>query len=208
MTMKANGLEKEFERMDGLFDALKVSAEERSARAVYSKGPYFDFPFFSYQRKRMQRGRLIKSIERIRNYNDVYFYMFDSSEKIIREGWDGPPDGSSYNTFYKYNESGALSMSYTYGDLSQPANVTLYEFSSGKLLMLMLYGLYGVREERYFYDDDFLKEIDVSMRGHGSEKIEKVSEWFDYYSSGLLRSIEVKYKTGDSEVIYEDSKTR
>jgi len=207
--MKANDLEKEFSRMNDLFEYLKLSAEERTARTVYSKGPYFDFPVFSYQRKRMQKGRLINNIRRIRNYDDVRFYMFDSSGNMIREGWDGPPEGSSYNTFYEYHKNGLLYLSYTYGDMNnQPANVTTYEFSSGKLLLLMLHGLYGVLKEQYFYEDDSLKKIDVLMRGHGSEKIEKVSEHFNYDNSRRLRSIEIEYKTGDSEIIYEDLESR
>jgi len=201
--MSEFSLEKEFSRMKGLLESFKATARERTDRTIYSKGPYFDFPIFSYQRKRMKRGRIIKNINRIKNYYDVRFYMLDSSRNIIREGWDGVPEKSSYNTFYKYHESGSLFLSYTYGDRNQPLNVTMYEFISGKLICAKKYGVDGVSEDRYFYDLDTLMRIDTCSRAHKSTEVWSMSEHFFYDKNGALESINLIYQSGDSETIYE-----
>jgi len=206
--MSELNLEKEFEKMQYLLEDLKLTTKEKMNHIVYSKGPYYDFPVFSYQRSRMQRGRIIKNIGRTKNYNDVRFYIFDLSGKIICYGWDGVPDASLYNTFYQYSGSGMLFLSYTYGDRNQPLNVTSYDFFCGKLICLKRYGLYGVSEEKYFYNADILKRIDTCSHGHESTAMEVcLSEHFLYDEDGVLKSINLAYPSGDCEIIYERDKS-
>jgi len=59
--IKVSDLKKEFGKMQLLLKDLKSSSTAKTTQTVFSKGPYFYFPAYSYQRNRMQQGRLIKN---------------------------------------------------------------------------------------------------------------------------------------------------
>jgi len=122
-TMNTLDLEKEFSRMGAILYPMRSRADEMSARTLFTRGPYIEFPIFSYQRSRMQQGRLIKNVNRIKSYDNVYRYTFDSSERLIREELGCRSDQLS-DTFYLYDKDGFLYLSYAYNDLERPANVT------------------------------------------------------------------------------------
>jgi len=201
-TMNELDLEKEFYNMENMLAPMKLRADEMSARTLLTRGPYVEFPVFSYQRNRMQQGKLIKNANRIKSYNNVYCYTFDSLERLIREE-RGIQSDPFFNVFYLYDKDGNLYLSYAYNDIGRPANVTSYKFISGKLQSSELYGRYGVRKEKFFYDGDVLRKIVISGHNHGEEDPGDVSEYFHYDDAGALYQIELEYKIGDSEIIYQ-----
>jgi len=199
-------LKKEFEKMQSLLAFLKSESAAEESQIMFSKGPFFDFPAFSYQRKRMQQGRLIKDIKKVKNHNNVYRYSFNDSGNLIREGW-GNRLGQFSSIFYLYDKK-YLFMSYAYDELESPANVTSYNLQSGRIASLASYGLYGAREEKYFYDGGLLRKIDIYMNEHEDEEAGNVSEYFYYDDAGELESIELVYDSVESETIYETPKTK
>jgi len=203
--IKEYDLKKEFEKMQPMLAGLKSNSAAKEEEVMFSKGPYFDFPVFSYQRSRMQQGRLIVDVKKLKNYNNVYRYSFDSVGKLICAGW-GNRLGQFSSIFYLYDEDDFLILSYAYDELEHPGNVTSYGFLQGGLVSLRSYGLYGVREEEYIYSDNLLRRVDVYMRGHEDEKAINLSEYFYYDDVGILKSIDLSYGDGEYETIYSISK--
>jgi len=201
--IKISDLKKEFGRMQLLLTDLKSSSTAKTVQTVFSKGPYFDFPAYSYQRNRMQQGRLIKNINKVKNHNDVYHYKFDHSGKLVCAGW-GNRLGQFTRIFYLYDKRDFLFLSYAYDEHDCPANVTLYNFSSERMTSSKSYGLYGVREEQYFYDDSLPSKVNIYTYSHDNENEKsQTSEYFHYDNEGRLQSIELVYGEGNSEIIYE-----
>jgi len=203
--MNTLDLEKEFYSMETILSSMKSRIDEISAQTLIARGPYIEFPIFSYQRSRMQQGRLIKNINRIKSYKDIYRYTFDSTGKLILEE-RGNRLGQFWNIFYLYDKNEYLYLSYAYDDLGEPANVTSYKFMSEKLQSSKSHGFYGIRSEEYFYDGDILRKIVISAREHDEENSENAAEYFHYDAAGALSQIELEYKVGSSEIIYKHQK--
>jgi hypothetical protein len=179
----------------------KIGADlpkEAVEKVIWSKGPYFEYPIFSYQRARMKQGKIIKDPEKIKNFNDVYKYEFGRhgdllSISIGNEFGDFSQDifvhSSDVCRFYSFDEDGEV--------LSVGEHVVV----SNKFHRSQVYGQYGCREEQYEYVEECLIKVKIFSYEHGAQPSGFNEHLFFYQNDGLIR-IDERYPTNEVEVIW------
>ena len=198
--MSKNLVKIEFEKMTDLIDDLKEIIGNRSIRTVYSKGPYFEVPIFSYQRSRMNQGKIISNSNKIKSFDEVYRYQFDEKNRIIYIGV-----GNEFDEFTEdyilYEDN--FFIVYSYDEEGEPLSASRYQLLNGKLTLSTSYGLHGSNEEKYGYVGDTLQNVKSCSQNHGENEMTCNTEIFHYSEDLLLSKIEIKYASGDTEIIYK-----
>lgn len=188
--MNQEELQKEYDKYKDQFDNLKKSIEIETIKVENYNGPFYEVLPFSYQRGGFKQGKLVGNINRIKNFNGIYTYSFNSDGRIIevREGISIP--NNYYYQFLFYENVYIKSFNFDNAKALQNVSFYLIDDTTKKIKKTFLKGKRGGREENYEYGKNgFLKEILIRQFDKKCNEVNSLRHSFEYDENGSLKSI-------------------
>lgn len=195
-------LKEEFEAYKSDFELIREQIEKEIIRVESYKGEFYELTPYSYQRNGFSRGKLIKNIASIKSAKNLCIYSFNALNRIIEIKVGCSIVNQFYHTFLFYEEN--LIRSVLYNNSKQLMNVCHYYWENSKIKRMLLQGLYGSKEENYFYNNDVLTHIEIKQYDSEEKQGATLEHAFQYQENGELESIAKSFVGKDySEIIYK-----
>ncbi len=179
------------------FDEIKQEAETSIKKKVWTQGHYFNVEPFEFERLGFKKGKILNSIPKLTK--NKFCYAFDSEEKLIcRQEGIQIPDQFQY-TFYKYINTQIHAL--LFNNNHSLINAKIISFANNKISEMRMCAKNGTRIEKYNYDANTLKQIDVAQKSGTVEAEFKVLFFYD--ANGELVQIKNVHPNGYEEIRYK-----
>lgn len=199
--MIEESLRTEFEAFKNDFENIRQQIEHDVVRSEFYKGEFYELTPYSYQRNGFKQGKPVKHPNIIKSTKNLCIYGFNALNHIIEVKVGCSVENQFYHTFIYHEGNIVKSVSYDYR--KHLMNVCYYSFKGGKLMRLQSCGIYGNREENYFYSGNILTHIEIKQFDVDGRSAGDLVHIFRYQDDGRLETISKLFPNGYSETIYK-----